>query len=291
MLAAWMLAVTAAAATEIPFDFKTRQPIVAVRVNGGEAVPFVVDTGASVNVVDAAVARDAGVTGEVAPPISGGGEAAAPARRGDGLTLETGAVRWEGQRATIVPLGYPGAKHFAGFIGSPILSRHAVQFDFAARVVRLIDPARYEPPPGAVRVPFELQHGLPVVEATVDLGGGPIAARLMIDTGAGSTFVDLNRPFVDAHGLLENAPGAEPTRQPAGIGGSLPIVHVQGRRVVLGGIPFDRPRIGLSRATRGSSARSGRDGIIGNVLLERFVVTVDYGRRTLVLEDAEGRPR
>ena len=33
-----------------------------------------------------------------------------------------------------------------------------------------------------------------------------------------------------------------------------------------------------------SSSRSERDGIIGNALLESFVVTVDYARRTLVLE-------
>jgi len=57
-----------------------------------------------------------------------------------------------------------------------------------------------------------------------------------------------------------------------------------GRRVTLGGLVFDRPRLGLSRAQSGSSSRTERDGIIGNALLETFVVTVDYTRRTLVLE-------
>ena len=63
-----------------------------------------------------------------------------------------------------------------------------------------------------------------------------------------------------------------------------PFLYGTGRRVTLGGLVFDRPRLGLSRAQSGSSSRTERDGVIGNALLETFVVTVDYTRRTLVLE-------
>jgi hypothetical protein len=56
------------------------------------------------------------------------------------------------------------------------------------------------------------------------------------------------------------------------------------RRVTLAGQVFEAPRIGLSRAQSGSSSRSEHDGIIGNALLERYVMTVDYRRKTLVLE-------
>jgi hypothetical protein len=269
---------------DIPFDFKTRQPIVQVRVNGGRPVPFLFDTGASVNVVDEGIAREIGVVGSGAQSISGGGEASVPARFADSLTFETSGARWDRQRAVIVRLGYPATKHFAGFVGAPILMRYVVQFDFGTRVLRLIDPSMYEPPTHAVLVPFELQGDLPVVRAIIDAGGGPIAARLMVDTGAGDVFADLNRPFVDAHRLLESVESPAASARPAGIGGTAPFVYGIGRRMVVGDMAFDRPRLGLSRAASGSSSRSERDGVIGNELLRRFRVTFDYRRRTLVLE-------
>ena len=266
----------------IPFDFRTHQPIVPVRLNGGQPVPFLFDTGASINVVGEALAKQAGlIPGGPAQAITGGGQASVPMRYADSVTLATSGFEWRGQRAAVLPIS---AKHYQGFIGAPILMQYVVQFDFNRHVMRLIDPERYEPPPGAVRVPFELQADLPIVRVTVDAGTGPIEAHLMVDTGAGSVFVDLNRPFVDRHGMIEAIQAVAPADRPAGIGGTAPFVYGIGRQVVLAGLVFDRPRLGLSRATQGSSSRAERDGIIGNQLLRRYVTTFDYRRRVLVLE-------
>jgi hypothetical protein len=81
----------------------------------------------------------------------------------------------------------------------------------------------------------------------------------MVDTGA-SQFIDLNRPFVDSHRLVDALPDAKPSDRPAALGGSAPFLYATAPRVTLGGIVFDRPRIGLSRAESGSSARKERDG-------------------------------
>ena len=156
--------------------------------------------------------------------------------------------------------------------------RYTVQFDFPARIMRLFDPAAYTPPAGATTIPFELQEDLPIVHVSIDAGTGPLDARLMVDTGA-STFIDLNRPFVEKHKLVEAMPDASASERPAALGGTAPFLYGTGRRASLGGIAFDRPRLGLSRATSGSSSRSERDGIIGNAMLEAFVMTVDYRRR------------
>ena len=271
---------------DIPFQFDTRQPIAAVRINGTTAVPFVIDTGASINVIDDAIARAAGIVGGGGRAMAGGGEGVVQATTATGITLAIDALRWEDQRATILPLGFPEKKHYAGLIGAPILMRYVVEFDFPARVLRLIDRRTYVPPRDAVLVPFELQEDLPIVRAQVDAGGGPTEARLMLDTGAGGTAVDLNRPFVDAHHLLDAVPNATMSARPAGIGGSAPFVYTTGKRLTVGGLTFDAPRLGLSRATAGSSSRSGRDGIIGNMLLEQYVMTLDYERRVVAFRKA-----
>jgi hypothetical protein len=266
----------------IPFDFTTQQPIVPIRVNGGRPVPFLFDTGASINVVGEAIAREIGlVAGGPAQTITGGGQASVPMRYADALTLAAEGIEWSGQRAAVLPIS---AKHYSGFVGAPILMRYVVQFDFERRILHLIDAERYEPPPGAVRVPFELQADLPVVRAMVDAGSGPVEARLMVDTGAGDVFADLNRPFVDRHGLVDALQVSATSDRPAGIGGTAPFVHGTGKRFVLGGLVFDRPRLGLSRETQGSSSRAERDGVIGNALLRGYLTTFDYRRRLLVLE-------
>ena len=271
------------AAHEIPFEFRTRQPIVPVRVNNGAAVPFVVDTGASIHVLDSEVARASRAGDGRQVEMTGGGQSTVSAQFVDGLTFEAGGLTWNQQRAAVASLGYPDKKHFAGLIGAPILMRYTPQFAFEARTLRLFDPSAYQPPAGAVRIPFELQEDLPIVRATIDAGSGPLEARLMIDTGA-STTIDLNRPFVQAHRLVDVMTDAKAADRPAALGGTAPFLYATARRAALGPLSFDRPRLGLSRATTGSSSRSERDGIIGNELLQLFVMTVDYRRRILVLE-------
>jgi predicted aspartyl protease len=271
------------AVQEFPFDFKTRQPILSVRVNGGPAVPFVVDTGATIHVIDRDILRESTVASGRSSQLSGGGQATVDVRFVDGLTFAVGGTTWSEQRAAVAPLGYPDRKHFAGLLGAPILTRYTVQFDFPSQRMRLIDPATYRPPSGAVLVPFELYEDLPIVHVTLDAGGGPIDARLMVDTGA-SAFIDLNRPFVETHRLVEIVRDAKPLDRPAALGGTAPFLYGTARRVALAGLVFDGPRLGLSRAQSGSSSRSERDGILGNDLLRQFIVTVDYRRKTLVLE-------
>jgi hypothetical protein len=272
----------------LPFRFATQQPIIDVRLNAGPAVPFVVDTGASIHVIDRDVAATAAVSGGRAVPLAGGGSATVETRWVDGVTLSTGNLSWDGQRAALAPLGYPARKHFAGLLGAPILMRYTVQFDFPARVIRLFDPARYTPPANAVSAPFELIDDLPVVRVTIDAGTGPVDARLMVDTGA-SAVIDLNRPFVERHKLVAAMPDAAASDRPAALGGTAPFLYGVGRSATLGGLTIEKPRLGLSRATSGSSSRSERDGIVGNGWLQAFVVTVDYRRKLLVLEQPTGR--
>jgi hypothetical protein len=254
-----------------------------VQVNGGAAVPFVVDTGATIHLLDRDIARQAQVAAGRTVPLSGGGSATVDTQWVDGITFASGGVVWTGQRAAVAPLGYPDRKHFAGLLGAPILMRYTVQFAFDRKVMRLLDPAAYAPPPTAVRIPFELQDDLPVIHVTIDAGSGPLDARLMVDTGAG-TSIDLNRPFVERHKLVDLLADAKASDRPAALGGTAPFLYGTGRRAMVGRIAIEQPRLGLSRAQSGSSASAARDGIIGNVILERFVMTVDYRRRLLVLE-------
>lgn len=271
------------AVVDVAFAFRTRQPIVPVSVNGGPALPFVIDTGASIHVIDREAARAAQVPAGRTTSWRGGGAATVDAQFVDDVTLTMAGRAWTAQRSGLAALGFPDRKHFAGLLGAPILTRYVVQFDFPATRLRLFEPGAFVAPSGATRLPFELMDDLPVVHVTVDAGTGPLDARVMVDTGAG-TFIDLNRPFVEAHDLVAAMPDAAAADRPAALGGPAPFLYATGRRVVLAGHAFEMPRLGLSRSPTGSSSRAERDGILGNDLLQAFVVTVDYARRTLLLQ-------
>ena len=84
---------------EIPFEFKTHQPIVPFRINGAAAVPFVVDTGASIHLIDQQIALKASVSAGRSAQLSGGGEARVDVQFVDGLKIEAGGLVWDQQRA------------------------------------------------------------------------------------------------------------------------------------------------------------------------------------------------
>jgi hypothetical protein len=261
----------------IQFTFDTRQPIAQVKVNGAAPVPFVIDTGASVNVVEGSLLEPASRFGS--PGTVGSMDARDTVEQ---VSLEVAGERWTGT-VTRARLGYPASKHFAGLIGAPILSRYVVQLDFESGVVRLFSPGSFQRPADVHAIPFKLQEGLPIIKLAVDFGSGPIAARLMVDTGA-SQFIDFNRPFVDRHELLAALTDAKSAVRPAAVAGAAQFLYGTIDRVDFGGRAFERPRIGLSRATSGSSSRDDRDGIIGNDLLRHFRVTFDYDRNEMLLE-------
>ncbi len=271
------------AAIDIPFEFKTRQPIVPVSVNGGPAVPFVVDTGASIHVVDREIARAANAATGTAVQMSGGGQAAVDAQFVDGVNLEAAGLSWPGQRAAVASLGYPDKKHFAGLLGAPILMRYTVRFAFEARTMRLLDPSTYTPPSRgdtrAVRA-----AGKPANRAR-DSRRWWRAGRSKADGRYRSQHVHRSQPAIrrsaparrdHARRDVGGSPGCAWRHCAVSLRDRAPC-HVWRCR-------FDKPRLGLSRAQTGSSSRSERDGIIGNDLLRQFIMTVDYSRRTLVLE-------
>ena len=78
----------------IPFTFATKQPIVPVQVNGGPAVPFVVDTGASIHLIDREIARQAAVGDGRAVPLTGGGQATIQTQFVDSVALAAGGQAW-----------------------------------------------------------------------------------------------------------------------------------------------------------------------------------------------------
>jgi len=174
----------------IPLTFPLDgQPLLPVRVDGGEPQPFVVDTGAIRSAADETLLRDV---------VNGVGLGTFDL--GDGVVFADYEVLAADLAEAVDVIGVP----LMGLIGQDLFLTLWFGVDYRARQGYVASTAPSEPPPGyetvaPVELPYDLVQGYPVV--TVHAGDAEL--RLIADTGSGVTLIDETRlsPEVLANGL------------------------------------------------------------------------------------------
>jgi len=175
-------------------------------------------------------------------------------------------------------------RNIDGLIGYHFFAAYTVRIDFAAKTLTAWKPSAFEAPAAAIEVPITFAGYLPVVAATVRLPGDrTLAARLMIDTGA-SQAIFLRYPFASEHRLID-ANGRR-SSAPSLADGTRTLIDVPVEQVAVGSLTFDRPNVRAFAEPVGSAASTATDGLIGNTLLSRFTLYVDYSRKRLLFEPA-----
>lgn len=259
---------------QIPFAWTPGQIELPVSVNGGAPVTFLLDTGAEYSIVSTALAAKLGLR---------------TTRRGirdfaTGVTLSFSGIELPDQEVMVMPFdGYrKRGRAIEGLIGYDFFARHVVRIDFHARTLSVREPSSFRPPPGARTLPIRFVGRVPSVEIGIDFPGRKaLTARVVIDTGASSALM-LRHPFASARRLFQLATAEETS--PSLASGELRLARLAARHMTLAGWTFDRPSVEAFRTTTGSGGYTDSDGILGNEVLRRFSVTIDYSRKSLGLE-------
>lgn len=162
-----------------------------------------------------------------------------------------------------------------GILGADFLMRFTVEFDFRRNLMILHEPAKYSPSNKHVQVPsvfirnrayLELPIGVSSMQSTV--------RRLLLDSGAGLTL--LMHTYGDSSETdlpLQKVPAYIAS----GLGGSLEGSVGRSRKIELAGkelsgvVTYFQPL-----DTVGLEFLNDREGIIGNRILKRFNVAIDY---------------
>jgi predicted aspartyl protease len=263
---------------------------IAVSVAGGAPVNFVIDSGAGTTVLDSAYAVRLGVHGTASLPGMGGGGV----RRAELATLpplEVVGLRLESQTGAILPLtemveaatGVPAA----GILGFDFLSRFVTRIAYADRTVTFWDPdtfaTRYRAFGSTVEAPLVMNlFSLP---ATVDQG---CSGTILLDTGAAHSL--LGRAFAERCGALERT-GV--TSAATGIAGEERSRTVRLDSLRVAGFTVVRPTVGLQIESGGGFLAGPYAGLLGNDVLERFALTLDYRHQRVTFEPGPyfDRPR
>lgn len=267
----------------VPFVFEDNQIVLQVRVNNSKPMKFFFDTGAGMSLLN--VRRAGGLNLKKAGSLNANGVGGSlQGYLAKGASLSVAGVTVRNQPMAILPIDFPcEAQDVAGIIGYDFINSFVVEIDYEAQTITLADPSTYEYAGRGELIPLTMTDNTPRVRAQISLPDGPSFEGLFeIDTGSDGV-LSINSPFVQKHGLLQLLKKQFDSTH-RGLGGEAKSVDVRLGDFRLGRYVIPSPLVALSQDTEGSLASDTNAGPLGNEILRRFRIVLDYSRRRMMLE-------
>jgi hypothetical protein len=275
--------VTGQSALNIPFEFEFNQIVLQVRVNNSAPMKFMFDTGAGISLLNARKAADLKLKRVDTVKATGVGGSLKGSLAG-GVSLSVPGVAVLHQRLALLPLDVPfcEGKDIEGIIGYDFIKEFVVEINYETQTLSLFNPSNYQYEGHGEVFPLIIK-GTPRVHALIAVPGKPAIEGLFeIDTGSDGVLI-INSPFVNRQKLV-SALTARVANIERGLGGESKRVDARLGYMQLGPFKINTPIVGLSIDTVGSMAAEDNDGPIGNEIMRRFKVTIDYSRQRMMLE-------
>jgi hypothetical protein len=176
----------------------------------------------------------------------------------------------------------------AGLIGGGFFKNLIIQIDYRKLQLTLIDPASFQPPLDYIQLPVKIKTNKPYVNAEASLINGEVVqVDLLVDTGAGVPLLLHN----NSHPSLELPREYIRGKLGMGLGGYLEGYIGRIGKLRMGTIEF--PAILTSfqdiNTTMLQDQQRFRNGIVGNQLLSRFRLILDYLRGQMYLKPYKAR--
>lgn len=267
----------------VPFTFEFNIIVLQVRVNNSRPMKFLFDTGAGISALNVSKARGLNLKKADSLDAKGVG-GAVQGYLAKGASLSVAGVTVYNQPLAILPLGFPcEAADIAGIIGYDFIKSFVVEIDYDAKTLTLSDPLRYEYSGRGDLIPLIISGNTPRIRAQLRMPNGPTLEGLFeLDTGSDGV-LRINSPFVKKHSLLQSLPKQFDSAH-RGVGGEIKTVDVRMRDFQLGRYVIPDLLVTLARDNEGLLSEDANDGPLGNEILRRFRIVLDYSRRRMMLE-------
>ncbi|MEO6758177.1 MAG: aspartyl protease family protein, partial [Saprospiraceae bacterium] len=269
---------------EIPFEYINNFIIVTLNFNGSLPLKFIFDTGAEHTILSKRQVTDMlRVPYEREFHVSGSdlkteviaflvrnirldvpGKATAP--RQDVLVLAEDYFRFEEYAGILVH----------GILSASVFSKFIIRINYQTHIITLYDRASFKlRESGFVEVPVELFRNKLYLQTTLQVRADSVApVKLLLDTGAGLPLL----LFANTHPLVHPPPNAIPSNIGMGLGGYLD--GFTGRVSSFDFGPFAQNNVVTYFQVLDTSQNlehlNSRNGLIGNAVLDRFQVILDY---------------
>jgi len=171
-----------------------------------------------------------------------------------------------------------------GIIGADIFKAYRLAINYDTKTIKLY-PSSTKAPRNFENIPLEIYKSKPYLNSTIELSDTTsVPVKLLIDTGAGLALL----LHTDTHPDLELPEQVILGEVGIGLGGA--IEGFLGRVKML---PFNQSKLKLLDVVTNfqelnsdleTSQLNARNGIVGNKILRRFQVVIDYPQRKLYLK-------
>jgi hypothetical protein len=272
-------------------DARVYVPVrVSVRVQGGSARWFILDTGAQPTLLDVALADSMGVRVTPAGTTTGAGRGVTRVGDAGPLTLDVSGIPLGPVSVRIAPLdsllGATSGRDIPGIVGSRFFREHVVELNFDSLVVRVSDPPTFRPPRDAVVVPLDVQGDIPYARGWLTTPSGRrVPLRMLVDLGAKSTLL-LTEPFIREQRLNSAFPSRVESPLGAGMGGPTRYAFARAPllEIATSSAPLRMPETLVGLSVGGTLRSPQYDGLLGADFLAHYRVTFDYAQRRMYLE-------
>jgi len=271
----------------VPIRYHNGHIYLRARPGSCPAAWFILDSGSSTSMLDELYAARVGqrATGSLPAKGIGGYE---EVRLVAIDTVHISELVLTNMTAGILDLSFfrssaPDSGAFGGILGYDFLARFPIEIDFQKETLTLYDPARYSLQPGGVEVPFHLTMQIPTVAG--ELVGKP--GRFLVDLGNPFELI-LHKGFAADEALLSRLEDIQELPEAiGGIGGLSPGRSARATVFKLGDAEIAGVNVLLADSEEGIAGSRQIAGNVGNLLLERFRVHLDYQSSRLILYPAD----
>jgi hypothetical protein len=171
-----------------------------------------------------------------------------------------------------------------GIIGSDLFRRFVVQIDYRRQKIILIDPSKFEPPGSKYKkLDIEIYRHKPYIYAQTQMqNDSSFTAKLLLDSGASLPLL----LYTDTNEAISIPPKVIRSNIAMGLGGFIEgylgrIQEIQIDEFVLNDVVTNFQDLMVDVD---SLKLNDRNGIIGNRILNRFTVIIDYIREDVYLK-------
>ena len=183
-----------------------------------------------------------------------------------------------------------GGLNVQGIIGADLFRRFVIKIDYNRRIITLFDPGQFTPPTGRhIAIPIQVHRNKPYLLASTRISDTTIQAKYLLDTGASLSLL----LYTNTHPAFSLPPQYIRSKIGMGLGGYLQGFLGRISRLDMNGVNLENVITNFQEIPleADSSFMNGRNGIIGNQILNRFEVTIDYINEMLYLEPARNYNR
>lgn len=269
------------ASAQVPFQRYAGLILVELSIDNHAAMPFILDSG-GLNLLTPVAARQLGIRGKGSQAVQGAGAQTQSLQVADVGSYRLGQVQLDQQRFLIVDLpllltdrGERPA--IAGLIGYEVLRRFTTRIDYDQQQLTFTPAGGLRELAGDDVLPLSFDGRTPMVHARVN----GIDGIFMMDTGD-STDLTVFAPFAEANHI--GLDGTISASHSGGVGGIVENRRGHVASFALGPHALLAPPTTLSAPKSGAFASDQLAGNIGQGILSRYTITLDYANRRMQLQ-------